>query len=203
MIILHSIGGDIVNITHKDIKKRHLGYIVACILFTIMGLVFALYTNIFPEPLYEDLLEKTIIIEDVHITSSNHNNIFVSKEETDYSFTIKTNANEKYHFSTLYPEGKKLETKLQKGTVADIKYSQNAHLPIYYIHELSVKDEVLYPYEYTADTNKTEGLKIAFFAWFFAIISLCYYFYIVNKDIKKQKNKEMFAKKVKKKKRKR
>ena len=191
------------NITHKDIKKRHLGYIVACILFTLIGLVFALYTDIFPEPLYEDLLEKTIIIEDVHITSSNHNNLFTPKEETDYSFTIKTNTNEKYHFSTLYPEGKKLETKLQNGTVADIKYSKNAHLPIYYIHELSVKDEVLYPYEYTAGTNKTEGLKIAFFAWFCAAISLCYYFYIVNKDIQKQKNKEMFAKKGKVKRKKR
>ena len=191
------------NITHKDIKKRHLGYIVACILFTLMGLVFALYTNIFPEPLYEDLLEKTIIIEDVHITSSNHNNLFISKEKTDYSFTIKTNTNEKYHFSTLYPEGKKLEAKLQKGTVADIKYSKNAHLPIYYIHELNVKDEVLYPYEYTAGTNKTEGLKIAFFAWFCAVISLCYYFYIVNKDIQKQKKKEMYIKKGKAKRKKR
>ena len=191
------------NITHKDIKKRHLGYIVVCILFIIMGLVFALYTNFFPEPSYEDLLEKTITIEDVHITSSNHNNLFISKEETDYSFTIKTNTNEKYHFSTLYPAGKKIEAKLQKGTVADIKYSKNVHLPIYYIYELSVKDEVLYPYEYTAGTNKTEGLKIAFFAWFCAVISLCYYFYIVNKDIQKQKNKEMFAKKGKVKRKKR
>ena len=203
MIILHNLGGDIVNVTHKDIKKRHLGYIVACILFTLMGLVFALYTNIFPEPLYEDLLEKTIIIEDVHITSSNHNNLFISKEETDYYFTIKTNTNEKYHFSTLYPEGKKLEAKLQKGTLADIKYSKNAHLPIYYIHELSVKDEVLYPYEYTAGTNKTEGFKIAFFAWFCAVISLCYYFYIVNKDIQKQKKKELYTKKGKAKRKKR
>lgn len=189
---INSTGGDMVDKSYKEIKKRHIGYIISFIFFIIVGFIFVFFTDIFPEPQYNDLLSKTITIEDIHITSSNRDRFWVP---TEYNFTISTAANEKYHFSSQLPEGKTIESKLQEGTIADIKYYKNAWFPIYYIEELSIDNETIYPYEYTADTNKTEGFKIAVFLWIFALFQLCYYFYIVNKDINKQKNKEIYAKK--------